>query len=368
MIGVILANLLRRRGRTLLTASGIAVGVATIVALLALTSGLERRAGELVHLGRADLGLFQRNAADLTTSVLPLDLVQRLKRRPEIADATPIQLLVEAIPGAPSAVVFGADPNGFLTRRAVITSGRGLVGGNDVLLGDGLARTLGLGPGATLRIARHDLRVVGIYHAGISFEDQGAAIALPLAQRLAGRRSNEVTTIAVALKPQVAAADAEASLRRALPSLQVIGSAEEAARVGANSVLISKAVPMLVALALIVGGLGVANTMVMAVLERRRETALLAAVGWSPRQIGGLVMGEAVIVSLVGACLGLVLGIAASEALVRTLSLLDFVSPHITAWALGRGLLVGVAIGLLGGLYPTWRASRMAPAGVLAQA
>ncbi len=287
MIGVVIANVLRRRGRTLLTASGIAVGVATIVALLALTSGLERRAGELVHLGRADLGVFQRNAADLTTSVLPLDLVQRLRRRPEVADATPIQLLVESIAGEPSAVVFGARPDGFLTERLVITRGRALGDDRSVLLGDGLARRLTLDPGATLNVAGRDLRVVGVYHAGISFEDQGAVVTLPLAQRLAGRRPDEVSTIAVALRPQVKADVAEAALRRALPSLQVIASPEEAARVGANSVLIANAVPILVALALIVGGLGVANTMVMAVLERSRETALLAAVGWSPRQIGG---------------------------------------------------------------------------------
>lgn len=368
MIGIVAANLLRRRGRTLLTASGIAVGVATIVALLALTAGLERRAGELVHLGRADLGVFQRNAADLTTSVLPLDLLDRLRRRPDVADADAIQLLVEAVPGEPGAVVFGADQHGFLARRLVIVEGSGPGRAGSVLIGDGLARRLTLGPGDTLEVQGRELRIAGIYHAGISFEDQGAVIPLSLAQRLAGRRSSEASTIVVALAPNVKAEAAERALRRDYPSLQFIGDPEEAARVGANSVLIAKAVPILVVLALIVGGLGVANTMVMAVLERQRETALLAAVGWSPSQIGGTVMGEAVIVSVVGACLGVLVGVAASESLVRVLGLLDFVEPHFTAWALGRGLLVGIAIGVLGGLYPTWRAARMAPAGVLARA
>ena len=368
MIGVILANVLRRRGRTLLTASGIAVGVATIVALLSLTSGLERRAGELVHLGRADLGVFQRNAADLTTSVLPIGLVARLERRPDVADAAPIQLLVEAIPGAPSAVVFGAQPDGFLTRRLVITAGRGLGPGPSVLLGDGLARTLGLGPGATLGVAGRELRVAGVYHAGISFEDQGAVVALPLAQRLAGAAPARSRPSPSRSSPTSRPRPRSRRCGTTCPRCG-IGSPEEAARVGANSVLIAKAVcPMLVVLALVVGGLGVANTMVMAVLERRSETATLAAVGWSPSRIGALVMGEAVIVSVVGACLGLALGVAAGEALVRTLGLLDYVTQHVTAWTLGRGLLVGVAIGVLGGLYPTWRAGGLAPAGVLAQA
>ena len=64
MLGLIKANVFRRSARTALTAAGIAVGVAAIVALLALSAGLNNTAGQLVHLGRADLGLFQRDAGD----------------------------------------------------------------------------------------------------------------------------------------------------------------------------------------------------------------------------------------------------------------------------------------------------------------
>jgi len=59
-------NLLRRWGRSALAALGIALGVTTVVALLALTQGLEQSAGDLAHLGRADLGVFQGGLADLT--------------------------------------------------------------------------------------------------------------------------------------------------------------------------------------------------------------------------------------------------------------------------------------------------------------
>jgi ABC-type antimicrobial peptide transport system permease subunit len=53
---------------------------------------------------------------------------------------------------------------------------------------------------------------------------------------------------------------------------------------------------------------------------------------------------------------------------VKALSAQAFVSPHITAWGLGRGCLVGVAIGVLGGLYPAWRVTRLMPAESLARA
>jgi putative ABC transport system permease protein len=365
---LVLANLVRRRGRTLLTASGIAVGVATIVALLSLTAGLQQRAGELVHLGRADLGVFQRNAADLTTSVLPLRLVAQLRARADIADATPVQVLVESVSDDPGAVVFGADPRGFLSERLVFTAGGPATRSGQILVGDRFAERHGLVVGDEVTVALTRFRVAGIYHAGVFFEDSGAVLPLGVAQELAGRRRDEVTTIAVALEPDVPAEQAMAALSERYPSLQAIGSADEAARVGANSTLIVEAVPLLVVLAHVVGGLGVANTMLMAVLEREREVALLAAIGWSPRQIGGVVMGEAVAVSVIGVALGLGIGIAAGEALPRLLSLLDVVEPDVTAWVLGRGMLVGLATGLIGGAYPTWRATRLAPAGVLARA
>src|ERR1700722_1787231 len=127
MLALITANLFRRRARTALTSAGIAVGVAAIVALLALSAGLNNTAGQLVHLGRADLGLFQRDAGDPTSSVVPLSLIPKLKAQPEVADATPLQLVIGAVRGVPSAIVFGVDPNGFVANRLVYTSGGGPV-------------------------------------------------------------------------------------------------------------------------------------------------------------------------------------------------------------------------------------------------
>ncbi len=366
MLALILANVRRRPGRTVLTASGIAVGVATIVALLALGTGLNRTAGQLVRLGRADLGIFQRDAADPTTSVLPLSLIRRLDATPEVAAATPLQLVVDAVPRNPGAIVFGVDPRGFVARRLVLQRGR-RAGPGEVTVGDGLARSLGLRPGDRVRIGGTRLHVSGIYHSGITFEDGGAIVPLSTAQRLAGRGADEATTIAVELAPRVTAANAARRLRAAFPGIQIISDPEEATRVGANTVLIGKAVLLIVALALIVGGLGVANTMVMAVLEREREMALLATVGWSPERLAALVLGEAIVVSLIGASLGVLLGFAGSKLLAEALGLSDFVSPALTPWTIGRGLLVGTVIGVLGGLYPTWRVTRLVPAEALAR-
>jgi putative ABC transport system permease protein len=364
VLGLVLTNLLRRKARTFATALGIGLGIATIVALLSVGSGLQRTAGQLVHLGAADLGIFQSGVSDPTASVLPDSLAQRLERRPDVARATPLLLLVEAVRQDPAAVVFGADARGFVARRLVIASGHAAFGPRDVMVGDRLARELRLRPGGTLRVARRPFTVAGTYHTGIFFEDAGAVLGLPAAQRLA-HRENEATTVAVQLSPGTRHAAAVRRLRRALPGTQVIGTADDAARAGANGELVRKAVAIIAALALIAGGLGVLNTMAMSVLERQRELALLSAVGWPRAQVAALVLIEGVLTSMLGAALGVLLGILGAGALNDALGVSAVVSPRVTPWTVGQALLIGVAVGIVGGLYPAWRGTRVSPAELL---
>jgi putative ABC transport system permease protein len=365
VLGLIRANLLRRPGRTLLTAIGIAVGVATIVALLSLTQGIENSARGLIHLGRADLGVFQRGVADPTASILPASLARRMAREPGVAEATPIQLVVEAIPGSPASLVFGAQPGGFLARRLVIVSGRRARSG-EAVVGDELAGRLHIRAGGALRLKGRHVPVVGTFHSGVTFEDDGVVVPLALAQALASQPQG-ATTIAVALQPRARLSDVAHRLEDRFPGTVTITNPEQAARSSASYEIVRKAALVIALLALVIGGIAVTNTMLMSVLERQRELALLAAVGFGPARVAALILGEGVGVSLLGAGLGLALGVAAGELVVRAFAAGAFVSPDVTAWALGRGLIVGMAIGVLGGLYPAWRVTRLAPAAALAR-
>jgi putative ABC transport system permease protein len=171
----------------------------------------------------------------------------------------------------------------------------------------------------------------------------------------------------VRLVAQTTAAQATKELSKAFPSLLAISEPSEAARAGGNSQLISKAVLVVVVLALIIGALGVANTMLAAVLERRRELALLSTIGWSARQLGGLVLGEAVTISALGTAAGLLLGLAASKLLPGALGLGAFISPVLTLLGLGRAIMVGILIGVLDAVYPIWRVTRTQSVAALAE-
>jgi putative ABC transport system permease protein len=387
VLSIILTNLRRRPARTLLTALGIGVGVATIVALLSFTQGLSRTAAGFVHLGGSDLGVFQANVADPTASVLPQEMVGRLQRSPLVAQATPLLLIVEGIHKDPSAIVFGADPHGFFARQLVLLDGHlPLDEGSELLIGDELAAQqhlepastqqgfattngkhlasangrAGLGVKGSLEVSGHTYRVAGVYHSGILFEDSGAVLGLEEARRLSGR-SGEETDVVVRLQPKVRAGAAGSAIERSFPGTQAISDPQQALRVGANGTLISKAILVIVVIALIVGVIGVMNTMAMAIAERQSELGLLSTVGWSPARVATLILGEGIAVSVIGAALGLLLGVIGAQELVKALGVSSYVSPTVTAWGLGRGLLVGVAIGVLGGVYPAWRVTRMTP-------
>ena len=121
-----LSSLRHRPGRAFLTALGTALGIGTIVALLAVSAGATQTAGQFEHLGRSDLGLFQKDAADPTTSVLSQSLIGSLRRQRWVADAMGLQLLIGDIPKDPGAIVFGANPDSFETGRMVFSAGNQL--------------------------------------------------------------------------------------------------------------------------------------------------------------------------------------------------------------------------------------------------
>jgi putative ABC transport system permease protein len=356
---LIVNNLLRRIGRTLLTALGVGLGVATIVALLSVSDGLTQTAAGFIHLGDSDLGVFQSGVSDPTVSRLPTTLVARLERNPDVAAATPLVLLVGQVKQSPAAFVFGADLHGFFAQRLVYVSGSRPARGQ-IAVGDGLATSAHLRPGANLRVQGHSFTVSGVYHSGITYEDEGAVLPLAAAQSLAGMQG-EATTIPVELAAGASTAAASRSITAELQGTQVIADPGEAARAGANGALIHNATLVIIIIALVLGAISVTNTMAMSVLERQGELALLSTVGWSAPRVAALVIGEGIGVSLLGAAIGLVFGVLGSLLLIQLIGAGAYVSPNITAWGLGRGLLVGVSIGVLGGLYPAWRVTRMAP-------
>jgi putative ABC transport system permease protein len=354
--GLIWKNLMRRRGRTALTSAGVAIGVGLIVALLSIAAGVHRTAKDLIHVGRADFGLFQSDVADLTRSLLPVNLERKIAEDPGVAQEAGIYLKVGGVEGRASFLLLGLDPGQFPYRRLVVTEGRR--GG--ALLGDAAAKSLGLGPGDELHVGRRTFPISGVYHSGNRFEDGGAVLPLRTVQRLAGH-PGEVTTIGVVARLGEKSKTVAARLERRFPGLSAVTQPGQAVKVDTSSRLIISTGWIFSLLALIVGGIGVTNTMAMSVLERVREIGILRAVGWRTSRIGAMIVSESLAIGMLALGLGLALGYAGAELFTSSGSLSSLVEPDFTAGVFAWGLAFSLGVGVLGAVYPTWRATRLTP-------
>ena len=350
-LGLVRKNLLRRPVRTLLTAAGVAIGVGLIVALLSIAAGTRQTASDLIHVGRADFGLFQSGVSDATKSLLPVSLEAKIRREPGVADTAGIFLFVTSVNRKASSLVFGLRPGEFTMQRLTLVSGTR----DGALVGDHFGAHLG----EPLRIAGRTFRVTGMFHSGDRFEDQGVVLPMPAVQGLA-KRPGEVTSIGVIAKlgqrPQAVASRLEKRF-----GITAVAEPGQAVKVDTSSSLIINVGWVISALALIVGGIGVTNTMAMSVFERVREIGILRAVGWSSRRIASLIVSEAVGISLVALALGLGVGVLAAHLFTAQTGLSNLVSPDFTANVFIWGLAFALGVGLLGAAYPAWRALQLSP-------
>ena len=344
-------NLLRRPARTAFTAIGVGLGVGLIVALLAITNGVHRTAADLMHVGRADFGLYQAEVPDFTRSLLPESLAAKVARDPGVAAVSKVKLLVVG-----GTLVFGLDPKEFAYRRFVVVAGsRG-----PVMAGDHSGKKVG----DTIRLLGRSFTVSGIYHSGDRFEDLGIVLPLHTVEALA-RRRGEITSVGVTVKLGASVKAVAARLERRYPGVAAITEPGQAIKVDTSSRLIISTGWIVSLLALIVGGIGVTNTMAMSVFERTREIGILRAIGWSGRRVGVMIVSKAIAICLLALAVGCALGVLAAGLFVGRSGLSGLISPTYTATTFVWGLAFALAVGVIGALYPTWRAVRLAPIAAL---
>jgi putative ABC transport system permease protein len=353
MATIVARNLVRRPTRTALTAAGVSLGVGLIVALLSISTGVQRTADALIHVGHADFGLFQSDVSDFSRSLLPESLVTEVARQPGVAAVARLKLVAAA---GGSFFVFGLDPHEFVWRRLVLLHGREPKA-SEALAGDRRGTHVGAGLQVT---ATRRFRVSGIYHSGDSFEDAGAVVPLRTAQLL-DHRPGEVTTIAVSVQPGRSGPVVAKQLERRFPGVVAVTEPSQAIKVDTSSRLIVDTGWIISLLALIVGGIGVTNTMAMSVVERVREIGILRAVGWRGWRIAALIVGEAMGISVLALGVGLGLGVLAAHVFSDQTSTSGLVRPDFTGGVFAWGLAFALGVAFIGAAYPTWRAVRLSP-------
>jgi len=361
-------NLQRRPLRTLLTLGGIGMAVGAFVGLVGFSRSFEQQWMDIYSSSGTDFAVIR--GTFLNTS-LDESATGKIKALPVVADAAPVIFNEMELTPDVNALVYGWPADAFQLNALRLESGRRYRDGQaEVLLGDFLAQDLQKKVGDRLEIQGSVFTVTGICHAASGFEDDAVIMPLDQLQQLSSVQG-KVATIDVRLRPapQGEAWDAyrkraQAEIEAALPGLRAVPAAERAS--DNQFVKLAQASAWGVSsLALIIGILGIANTMMMSVFERTREIGTLRAIGWRRWKVLVLIQLESATLGIGGGIVGIALG----WLLLRILAILPKTATFGSAtlrWPLAaEAMAIAVVAGLIAGAVPAWRAGKLSPVDAL---
>ncbi len=266
--------------------------------------------------------------------------------------------------------MLGLRPGEFPWQRLVLVEGK-LPGPNQIVVGDSALPSLHTKIGGELKVKGfrgapvfrpivRSFRVVGLYHTGDPSEDSAVVMQLGTLQKLSDH-TGEVTTVAITVTPGRPSSEVADEIVQNISGVVRIAEPGQAVKVDTQSRLLISAGWIFSLLALIVGGIGVMNTMAMAVSERTREIGILRAIGWPAYRIAALIVSEAIGICLLALGIGLGIGVLAAHLFTSRGLISTFVKPDFTAGVFAWGLAFSLGVGLLGAIYPVLRAIRLAP-------
>jgi ABC-type antimicrobial peptide transport system permease subunit len=354
-----LRNLWRRPTRTLMTMLGLGIGVGFIVALMGIAEGSRVLMTRLLSAGQADLVAEQANVSDASFSTIDERIADQIRAHPKVRAVSKMIFGTTSAPGLAFFIVYGLDPREEYIQHYAIREGRSIERPREIIIGRLAANSLKKTIGDTLHIGGSSYRVVGIYENGLAYEDAGGVITLREAQRLF-RKPRQVSFIGIGLKEPAQAAAVAAELERAYPKVIVSRAAALTERMQ-DFATMNAMFGALVGLMVVVGGIVMLNVMIMSVFERTQEIGVLRALGWRRRRVLRMVLDESLALSLVSALLGIAIGVGLNALFSLEPTYGQLLSAVYTPGAFAQVVVLALALGGLGGLYPAWRAANLRP-------
>jgi putative ABC transport system permease protein len=398
-----LHNLAQHKVRSLLTMLGMIFGVAAVVAMLAIGAGAHEQVMAVIEqMGTRNLIVESKEAAsyeqwhktrqagspglgfqDLRILLASVDGIVAATARKRM---TPTRI----VPRPPSAlpIVWGVGANYRQIAGLRIVAGRFFEPDEDAravpvcVLGE--AAQAGLFPegdpiGQPVKVGDVWLRVIGVAGplrtaqtemAGIPSVDLNNLIYVPLQTSLLRLEdgqsyfSDEVDGLYVQMEDAEATVAAGAAARSlltahhaAVPDFSVVVPSELLSEKRRTRRIFEAVTVAIASISLLVGGIGIMNIMLASVLERMREIGIRRAVGAARSDIARQFVIEAVLISLVGGAMGIVVGLGLS----RVVAMLAGWPTIVTPWSVVLSFLVSISVGLVSGFYPALKASRLDP-------
>ena len=231
-------------------------------------------------------------------------------------------------------------------------------GAHEAIVGLQYAVMNNLSIGDSISIADSDFNISGTYETGSIFVDGAIYIPLDTLQNLTG--TDEVSSVLV--KTEEGANDTKISdeIEENHYDLTTITSEEMSSMMNDVSSIMDTASLAVSGLAIIVGAIGIVNTMVMTVYERTKEIGVLKSIGWKPKRILLMIMGETLVLTTLSFIVGATFGILVSEIGVLLIGS-DKFSLGFNPNTFILAFAITVFVGLVGGIYPAYKASKLAP-------
>ncbi len=373
-------NLRRRKGKVVLLVTGLVVGVAAVVALVATTGALEQDIAHKMDEFGANIIVSPKseslamNYAGLNLGGVSFDVkeisqqdLNKIRNIPNAANVRTISPKVFGVleKGQTKSLVAGVDFDAEKTlKKWWRVDGTLPEYEDEVLVGAEAARRFALEKGSSIDIRGESFHVSGLLEPTGSQDDDLLFISLPVAQRLFDKQGMVGMVEIAALCHNCPIAEIVAQISAAIPSAKVT-AVQQVVQGRIDALQSFRRFSLAVAgLVLLVGSMVVFVTMMASVNERTREIGIFSAIGFRKAHIMRIILLEAALVSVAAGIIGYLTGIGGARLF------LSFLTDHTPHWSIDPYLAVGaialaVVLGTLASFYPALAASRMEPSEAL---
>lgn len=373
MFGLALKNVTRQFSRSALATLGVAVGISFIIILVSVSQGMEKNVESTV--GKMQGITVIKKGSIPILAKLDYNYVNQLEKIPGVNVAIPDVLVVIGLIDDKSSHEFSSiehyqavgmdiermiNSHGEGMYSARITKGRFLKNNNEqsVVIGKNIADDFNKDVGEKIKVNTMTFTIQGIYSSGSRMVDNTIVMPLKYAQELRGFSSSTISLIMIDPKDPLIATRLAKTIEATFPELTAY-SAEEFAKESASVLSTIRTFTWVIsAIAALVGGIGVANTMLMSVIEKTKEFGVLKAIGWKNTDVMKLVLYESVVVTLFGAFFGILIG---TFVVYFVIPLFITLPTSIDLMLIIQATAFSLVLGFIGALYPVYMVSSMSP-------
>lgn len=366
---LIIKNPFRNKSRAILAIIGIGIGIATIVALGGITEGLITSAEDTLHAGGTDITIISSNTSSSSSSMMGSSSfneswINKIKSQDGVQDAIGIYSTTVMTENIPMLTVIGIHPESVNYADLTITEGRLFSNDNDdkeVIVGKVTASQYeGVDVGDKIKINNENFKVVGIFESGTSFQDMSVFMTLDNVRDIVDDDEN-ISSIFVKVNKDADVDNVARELENKYgDNLSVITSLADVSMAKDMVDMLNGASWGISLLAIVIGGIGIINTMLMSVFERTREIGVLKAVGWSDLRILLMIVGESIVITITAGIVGSLVGVIGVELLTQ-MEFLGGMTPVFTLGIFAEAFIVALIVGIIGGIYPAIKAIKLPP-------